>query len=195
MKKRITVSLLCMLLIFSFTACKGNTEENTTTSSTSTTETTTAQTTTEPTTEATTTTTTTTEASTTTTKKETTTKKQTTTKKTTTTTKKQTTTKKATEETTTKKKAYDPDPAYGTVAYSLPEGNYKEDYWSSVTVYYEWNGNSWQRDDTITISGFGYQPPNTEELYWKAVDACPAPTKKGKHIGEEYRKHVWIWMH
>ena len=189
MKKRIIAILFCGILVLSLTACKGNAEEDTTISSTSTTETTSVQTTTEPTTELTTeatTTTTTTEANTTTTaKKETTTKK-----KTTTTTKKQTTTKKAAKETTTKKKAYDPDPAYGTVKFSYPEGNYKVNHWSAAGVYWIWDGNDWNVN--INISGGMHNPCNKDDFINRCIEAFPKPNKEGK-TGEKVGKNVWIW--
>lgn len=107
--------------------------------------------------------------------------------KTTTTTKVNTTVK----QTTTTKKSYDPDPAYGTIRYSLPTGNYKVDHWSCIRVYWECDGNQWNFSH-VSISGGGHTPCNKDDCAKRAVDACPAPNRNGKN-GEIYHKSVWIW--
>ena len=49
---------------------------------------------------------------------------------------------KTTAKQTTTKKSYDPDPAYGTVKFSYPDGNYKVDHWSAarILIWMENNG-------------------------------------------------------
>lgn len=98
---------------------------------------------------------------------------------------------KTTAKQTTTKKSYDPDPAYGTVRYSEPNGNYKVDHWSCIRVYWEYDGKQWNFSH-VSISGGGHTPCNKDDCAKRAVDACPAPNRNGKN-GEIYHKSVWIW--
>ncbi len=106
-------------------------------------------------------------------------------------TSKENTKAKTTAKATTTKKSYDPDPAYGTVRYSEPNGNYKVDHWSCIRVYWEYDGKQWNFSH-VSISGGGHTPCNKDDCAKRAVDACPAPNRNGKN-GEIYHKSVWIW--
>ena len=99
--------------------------------------------------------------------------------------------KKSNKRTTTKKKAYDPDPAYGTVKFSIPTGNYKVDHWSCGHVYWTWNGTSWEV--WVKISGGMHTPCNEEDFINRCLKAYPQPKRDGKYNGEEVDKAVYIW--
>lgn len=98
---------------------------------------------------------------------------------------------KTTVKQTTTKKSYDPDPAYGTVKFSYPDGNYKVDHWSCGHVYWTWNGTSWEV--WVKISGGMHTPCNKEDFINRCLKAYPEPKRDGKYNGEELDKAVYIW--
>lgn len=98
---------------------------------------------------------------------------------------------KTTAKQTTTKKSYDPDPAYGTVKFSYPDGNYKVDHWSCGHVYWTWNGTSWEV--WVKISGGMHTPCNKEDFINRCLKAYPEPKRDGKYNGEELDKTVYIW--
>lgn len=98
---------------------------------------------------------------------------------------------KTTAKQTTTKKSYDPDPAYGTVKFSYPDGNYKVDHWSYGHVYWTWNGTSWEV--WVKISGGMHTPCNKEDFINRCLKAYPEPKRDGKYNGEELDKAVYIW--
>ncbi len=69
---------------------------------------------------------------------------------------------KTTAKQTTTKKSYDPDPAYGTVKFSYPDGNYKVDHWSAARAYWIWDGEQWNAN--INISGGMHTPHVTKMI-------------------------------
>lgn len=98
---------------------------------------------------------------------------------------------KTTAKQTTTKKSYDPDPAYGTVKFSYPDGNYKVDHWSAAGVYWIWDGEQWNAN--INISGGMHTPCNKDDFINRCIEAFPKPSKDGKNVGEKVMKNVWIW--
>ncbi|MCI9643034.1 MAG: hypothetical protein HFJ98_09720 [Eubacterium sp.] len=98
---------------------------------------------------------------------------------------------KTTAKQTTTKKSYDPDPAYGTVKFSYPNGNYKVNHWSAAGVYWIWDGEQWNAN--INISGGMHTPCNKDDFINRCIKAFPKPSKDGKNVGEKVMKNVWIW--
>ncbi len=97
---------------------------------------------------------------------------------------------KTTAKQTTTKKSYDPDPAYGTIKYSIPTGNYKTDHWCYITVNHKWDGNNWNTSMDI---GSNHSPCNKEDMWNQCYKAYPEPKRDGKYIGEEVYKFVYVW--